>query len=212
VELSGLPSTGTWILARLPDPDQVIIEGSGASYTVTGLAGGLYTFTVRNSYGCTSEESDEVIISTPGKPDLIVTDPPPVCSPATVDLTAPMITNGSTTGLIYTYWTDPEATIGYSTPASASAGTYYIKGTTVTGFFSIGPVTATIEQMPVPNAGPDQVLEYVFGTKMGAQLGHNYETGKWSLISGTGEFFDATYSKTSINKLSLDKNKFLSIL
>jgi gliding motility-associated-like protein len=49
----------------------------------------------------------------------------------------------------------------------------------------------------------------MFGTTMKAELAHNYEAGKWSLISGAGEFFDATYSKTSISKLSLDKNKFL---
>jgi gliding motility-associated-like protein len=183
----------------------VIIEGSGTSYTVTGLAGGLYTFTVRNSYGCTSEESAEVIISTPGKPDVIVTDPPPVCEPATVDLTAPWITNGSTTGLTYTYWTDPEATIGYSNPASAAAGTYYIKGTTVSGFFSIKPVTATIKQMPVSNAGPDQVLALQFSTTLAAELGAG-ETGTWIIDSGKGIFTDINDPATIIDNLSYGTN------
>ena len=89
------------------------------------------------------------------------------------------------TGLTYTYWTNPEATIEYSNPASVAAGTYYIKGTTVYGFFNIKPVTATIEQMPVSNAGPDQVLSLNFSTTLEAELGEN-ETGVWSVESGTG--------------------------
>ena len=140
VELSGLPSPGSWILTR--HPDQVITEGSGASYTVRGLAEGVYTYTVTNSYGCTSIESAEVIITNPGKPDLIITDPPAVCSPATVDLTTSGVTTGSTPGLTFTYWTNAEATIEYSTPSAAIAGTYYIKGTTPSGFFDIKPVNA----------------------------------------------------------------------
>ena len=172
-----------------------VLEGSGTSYTVTGLAGGLYTFTVTNSYGCTSAESAEVIISTPGKPDLTITDPPAVCYPATVDLTAPGITSSSATGLTYTYWTNPEATIECSNPADVAAGTYYIKGTTDYGFFNIKPVTVTIEQMPVPNAGPDQVLSLTFSTTLEAELGEN-ETGIWSVESGTAVFEDVTDPQT----------------
>jgi hypothetical protein len=59
------------------------------------------------------------------------------------------------------------------------------------------------------NAGPDQVLSYLFGTTMDAELPNNYETGIWSVISGTGEFFDSTYAKTPVTRLSMDKNIFL---
>ena len=102
--LSGLPTPGSWVITRLPD--EVTTAGSGASFTLTGLPGGVYTFTVTNAAGCTSLPSDEVTISTPGKPDLIITDPPAACSPGKVDLTAPSVTEGSTTGLVFTYWLD----------------------------------------------------------------------------------------------------------
>jgi len=81
-------------------------------------------------------------------PEVIVTDPPAVCSPSTVDLTASSITSGSTSGLTYTYWLDELATIEFTTPTVANDGTYYIKGTTVEGYFDIAPVTVIVNPVP----------------------------------------------------------------
>ena len=44
---------------------------------------------------------------------------------------------------------------------------------------------------------------------MNAKLANIYETGKWSLISGTGLISDLTNQKCTVTGLSLDKNKFL---
>ena len=60
VILTGLPSSGTWTLTRLPDG--VIRTGSGTSVTVPNLAPGTYRFTVTNSAGCTSATSGDVVI------------------------------------------------------------------------------------------------------------------------------------------------------
>ena len=198
VILSGLPSTG-WILTRLPD--EVTTVGSGPGLTVSGLAGGEYFFTVTNSVGCVSDSTDAVIISPPRPPDLIITDPPPACAPSKVDLTAPAVTEGSTGGLIYSYWTDAEATLEYATPVTAAAGTYYIKGTTVLGFFTIKPVIATIVEMPVANAGPDQTLALQFTSTMAAVIGEN-ESGIWKVSSGTGTFADTTNPGSVVDDLS----------
>jgi gliding motility-associated-like protein len=203
VVLSGLPATGTWVITRLPGI--VTTTGSGTSRTISNLEGGVFNFTVTNSAGCTSTVSGPVTISTPGPPVVIITDPAAVCSPATVDLTAAVITEGSTSGLTFTYWTDAGATIVYPTPSAATIGTYYIKGTTVTGYFTIKPVTVTIDSRPIPNAGVDQTLDYLFNAELDATLNIT-ETGSWSVLSGTGNFSDATNPKSSVSDLSLGEN------
>jgi gliding motility-associated-like protein len=80
-------------------------------------------------------------------PNLTINDPPVVCTPATADLTLQAITNGSSAGLTYTYWTDAAATIPLSNPNAVTvAGTYYIKGQAAPGCFAIKPVFVSLEQ------------------------------------------------------------------
>jgi gliding motility-associated-like protein len=209
VTLTGLPIFGTWTLTRFPGSVTTIGTGQGTS--ISGLAVGSYTFKVTNSYGCTSPASEEVIIALPVAPEVIVTDPLAVCSPATVDLTVPGITAGSTDGLTYTYWLDVEATIPLSIPSAVSQGTYYIKGTALSGFFDIKPVNVTVEQKPVSIAGPDQVLAFQFSTILDAELGTN-ESGIWRADSGNFVFSDVTDPKSTVSNLSNGINTLLWIV
>lgn len=208
VILTGLPATGSWTLTL--NPGSIAILGTGTTKTISGLTPGTYNFTVTNSAECTSGTSASFTINgLSGPPVVVINEPSPVCYPSTIDLTAQRITAGSSLNLTFTYWTDPAGTIRYVTPSAATSGTYYIKGTTTDGFFAIKPVTVIIYHIPVANAGPNQVLAHQSQTTMSAQLANDYETGVWSLISGNGEFIDATSAKTTVTSLASGKNIFL---
>jgi gliding motility-associated-like protein len=205
VVLNGLPS-GTWII--LGTPGDINVQGTGSSRTISGLEPGTYTFTVTNSVGCTSLPSADVVINPrPGTPTLVITNPATICSNQTADLTLPAVTAGSEEGLTFTYWTDALATIVYPTPSSATEGTYYIKGTNTLGFYAIKPVVVYADQLPVADAGPDQVLDYTFGTTLSAEL-PEYGSGLWALVSGTGELFNSTAPTTAVTGLALGDNIF----
>ena len=206
VVLSGLPATGTWTLTR--NPDGFTSQGTGTTRTVSGLEPGTYTFTVTNSVGCTSAATGDIVINArPGAPVVVINNPPNICSDQTADLTQPAVTAGSDPNLTYTYWRDAAATLTLTNPAAVPAGTYYIMGTSTAGYSTTRPVVVTADELPVANAGLDQVLDYTFGTTLSADI-PSVGTGIWELVSGTGELFNAMAPSTQVNALSEGDNVF----
>lgn len=82
-------------------------------------------------------------------PTLLITNPAEICLPATVDLTASIITTGSSGGATLTYWTDAACTNPLSDPSAVGVGgTYFIKST-IGGCSVVEPVTVIVHPLPI---------------------------------------------------------------
>ena len=111
-------------------------------------ASGTYYIRGTNASGCSDIKPVTVVVNP--KPAVVIANPAAVCAPATVNLTAAAITAGSTPGLTYTYFTDAAGTLLLANAnAVNSSGTYYIRGTNVSGCSDIQPVTVTVNPLPL---------------------------------------------------------------
>lgn len=109
-----------------------------------------YNITVVVNGNCPGSGQATFTFALNQSPNLNITNPLAVCSPATVDITVPAITLNSDNGLIYSYWTNTSATTPMSTPSAITvSGTYYIKATNSNGCFIIKPVTVAVNALPV---------------------------------------------------------------
>lgn len=119
----------------------VYVKSASAATTV-------YTATSTNTVTTCATTANVSVVVNPLP--TVVTVNQTVCSPSTVDLTAAAVTNGSATGLTFTYFTNAAATTALTSPnAVATSGTYYIKGTNANGCSVVTPVTVTVNPLPV---------------------------------------------------------------
>lgn len=108
---------------------------TGGTYYIKKTAGSCY-------------DIKPVVVTINAVPNLSITDPTAICSPATIDITGTFTDLNSTTGAV-TYWADAGATISLTTPGALNtSGTYYIKKIATGGCTDIKPVTIVIDTTP----------------------------------------------------------------
>ncbi|WP_295651882.1 gliding motility-associated C-terminal domain-containing protein [uncultured Mucilaginibacter sp.] len=141
--------------------DTSIVSGSTSDFTYTYYTDSLAVNSLIGPQAVTKSGTYYIQGTTPGgcsviKPivlligqaNLNITNPPPVCVPSTVDLTASAVTAGSGAGTL-TYWLDTLATNSLANPKAVTAsGTYYIKLISPEGCTAIKAVKTIINSFP----------------------------------------------------------------
>jgi len=195
VVLNGLPGTGAWTI----NPGG--INGSGSSYTVTGLTTGTHNFTITNADGCTSAASGDVVINTqpvtPAAPT-VGTITQPTCAVAT----GGVVLNGLPSS--GTWVLNPGAINGTGTTYTISgltAGTYNYTVTNTDGCTSVSSAVVINAQPATPSAPiVGTITQPTCAVATGSVVLNGLPgTGTWTInpgaINGTG----TTYTITGIS-------------
>jgi gliding motility-associated-like protein len=105
---------------------------------------GTYYIKATSSNGCFDIKPVTVLVN-----DLPVLQTHATIGCNTADITASAVTNGSSFGSTYTYWTDAEATVALTNAnAITQDGVYYIQATNSSGCSVIAPVTVNVYPYP----------------------------------------------------------------
>jgi gliding motility-associated-like protein len=70
-------------------------------------------------------------------------------------------------------------------------------------------VNVEVRLQPTADAGPDQVLDYLFETYMQASAPGLNETGEWTLLSGRGDISDVDDPESEITDLDIGESNFI---
>ena len=198
------PATGTWSLVSGPGTASFSPNANQADATVTVSIPGSYDFawTEVNSQ-CTS--SDIVRVTFHDKPELNAGDDVLLCKGGNVQLNA--------TGQGSFSWA-PAASLNnpnIRNPIASPETTTEYTVTLTDRFHCVNTdnVTVEVREQPVANAGPDQVLDFVFETRMNAGALKQNETGIWSVIESEGRISSPNAPNSRVYDLSIEDNVFL---
>ncbi|WP_343021962.1 PKD domain-containing protein [Flavobacterium sp. PL12] len=125
--------------------------GSVASFSTT--VPGAYTVLIKSSATECESSSASGTVSANAIPNLVITDPPAICSPNSIDLKSASVTVGSDSGLTFSYWKNSSASLALSNANTiTTTGAYYIKAQNANGCSVIMPVNVIINKTPVITA------------------------------------------------------------
>jgi gliding motility-associated-like protein len=192
---------GTW--TKISGPGNVTFSPNHntpkARVTVTQFGAYDFAWTEVNSL-CTS--TDIIRVTFNDLPSVYAGADVPVCEGGSIQLQA--IGSGSFLWTPTNLVNNPNISNPVASPTVTSV--FRVTLTDQYGCKNSDQVTVEVRKRPVANAGPDQVLEYLFETDLEAVLDYNYETGTWTILSGTGDFDDENNPVAHVSDLSLEEN------
>jgi gliding motility-associated-like protein len=192
VDLSGLPSSGTWTLTTTPGGTTT---GTGTTTSISGLAAGTsYTFMVTNDLGCTSSSSSSaVIIAQPITPiaPIVGSITQPTCTVATGDVSISGLPSTGTWTITSTPGGLTQTGTGTTgTFTGLSANTYTFTVTNSDGCTStVSSTSATINTQPATPSAPiaGSVTQPTCLSPTGSvDVSGLPATGTWTLTSAPG--------------------------
>ncbi|PWS29864.1 hypothetical protein DF947_21235 [Pedobacter paludis] len=197
-----------------------------------GVGPNNYTCQIVLGAPCNTTTTATAVINVNSLPTVVTVAPSAPCFPGTVDLTAPAVTAGSSSGLTYSYYTDATGTnVLTNANAVATSGTYYIKGSNGT-CSDIKPIMVTINPLPVASisyaSGPYCRRGTATVTQTGQAGGTYSSDAGLSISASTGaidlsnstvgthtitySFANGTCSSTTANTITINANKLPTTL
>lgn len=174
VDLSGLPTPGTWTLT--PSTGSAV-TGTGTTYTFSGLAPSTtYTFTVANSGGCISPASANVVINAQ----------PSTAAPTGAGTQTFCINQNATvndlvaTGTAIQWYLNPTGGTALSTSTALINNTHYYASQTVTGCESASRLDVLVTITPLPVAGTLSAGDATLCTSTSTTVSSTVSGGSWS--------------------------------
>ncbi len=169
----------------------LVINSTTGVVDLTASTPGNYVVTYSfSNASCSASATTSITIE--ATPVLVISDPAPVCAPASVNLASAAVTAGSTPGLTYQYYSDAAGIITLANPASVSTtGTYYIQGTSAGGCLTaLMPVNVVINPLPIatisyPGSPYCQAVATPVTVNQTGQAGGTYSAGAGLIIDAT---------------------------
>ncbi len=196
--------TSTWSFVDGPGTATFTPDASHANATVTVSAFGGYDFawTIVNSQ-CTS--SDIIRVTFHDLPAVNAGSDTAVCKGSSIQLNA----TGTGTFLWKPANLLNNATISNPVATPVTSTVFTVTLTDQWGCKNSDDVNVEVRAIPVANAGPDQLLEYIFETNLEGSALSADQTGEWTVLSGTGEFTNPNDPLSAVKDLSLGINSFI---
>jgi gliding motility-associated-like protein len=205
VNLSGLPSSGSWTVTA--SPGGATLNGSGTTGTFIGLnPGNTYTFTVTNSSGCTSPASANAVINvyTP-TPPVVGTITQTTCATATGSVALSGLPSSGTWEVVESVGSTSITGSGTTATFSGLApGTYTFTVIDNIGCPSGPSTSATIQAQPATPSAPvvGTVTQPTCAVNTGSiALSGLPSTGTWTLTTTPGGSTTGTGTTTTVSGL-----------
>jgi len=192
---------GVWSLVNGPGTATFSPNAGTANARVTVSQYGAYDFawTISSSV-CTS--SDIVRVTFNALPEVKAGPDLAVCEGGSIQLNA--VGSGSFLWSPANLLNNPRISNPVATPATTTR--FIVNLTDQNGCRNSDTVNVEVRPQPVADAGPDQVLDYMFETTMQASVPGLNETGEWTLLSGRGQLSDINDPEAKITKMDIGKS------